>query len=230
MITMGKLERYLQQQKISEEEAIIALNSRGAKPKDPVVLGLSNTHIKFGVISDTHIGHKCFVDALFEKAAKHFKKEGVEFVAHPGDHLEGMSGRPGHVYELNLIGFAQQVDRAVELYSSIGKPIYGIDGNHDGWYYKKNDNGTVVGEVLEQRVKGYKHLGQMEGVIQLGQNAKMLLYHGGDGSAYATSYKLQKLVESFDGGDKPNIVLSGHYHKSMYAFIRNVHAFEAGTL
>lgn len=37
-------------------------------------------------------------------------------------------------------------------------------------------------------------------------------------------------MESFTGGEKPNLVMSGHYHKAMYAFMRNVHAFECGTL
>jgi len=58
----------------------------------------------------------------------------------------------------------------------------------------------------------------------------MKLYHGNDGSAYAISYKLQKLIESFTGGEKPNIVLSGHYHKAMEMFSRNVFGFECGTL
>ena len=40
----------------------------------------------------------------------------------------------------------------------------------------------------------------------------------------------EKLIESFTGGEKPHIVHSGHYHKAMYAFIRNVHGFETGTL
>jgi len=46
----------------------------------------------------------------------------------------------------------------------------------------------------------------------------------------ATSYKLQKLIESFSVGVKPHIVLSGHYHKALYMFSRGVHGLECGTL
>jgi hypothetical protein len=58
----------------------------------------------------------------------------------------------------------------------------------------------------------------------------MKLFHGNDGTAYADSYKLQKLIESFEGGKKPNLVLSGHYHKQIAIFRRNVFGFECGTL
>lgn len=66
--------------------------------------------------------------------------------------------------------------------------------------------------------------------MELRPNLVIKLYHGGDGTAYADSYKIQKLIESFTGGEKPNIVFSGHYHKSLYLARRNIHGFEAGTL
>ncbi len=100
---------------------------------------------------------------------------------------------------------------------------------HDQWFFKKNDNGTIVGNELARAVKNYHHLGQDEGDIVV-SGIRIKLFHAGDGTAYATSYKLQKLIESFGGGDKPNIVLSGHYHKAMYMFSRGVHGLECGTL
>jgi predicted phosphodiesterase len=141
-----------------------------------------------------------------------------------------MSGRPGHVYELSHVGFDQQFTRCVELYEQLGDvPMYGIDGNHDQWFFKKNDNGVVVGHELAKRLPSYTHLGQDEGDLVVG-GVKIKLFHAGDGTAYATSYKIQKLIESFSGGEKPNIVLSGHYHKALYLFSRGVHGFECGTL
>ena len=44
------------------------------------------------------------------------------------------------------------------------------------------------------------------------------------------SYKMQKLVNSLQGGHKPNIVIQGHYHKANYMFYRNIHCIDAGTL
>lgn len=79
-------------------------------------------------------------------------------------------------------------------------------------------------------VKNYTNLGQDEGDIILPHDTTIKLFHGNDGTAYADSYKIQKLIESFTGGEKPDIVFSGHYHKSLYVARRNIHGFESGTL
>jgi hypothetical protein len=52
--------------------------------------------------------------------------------------------------------------------------------------------------------------------------------HPGGGSAYALSYTPQKIVESLSGGDKPNILLLGHYHKAGHWFLRNIHTVLGG--
>lgn len=187
---------------------------------------------KYLYMSDTHIGHEKFLYELFDKAVKTVKKEKPDFIIHVGDHLEGMSNRPGHIYELNKVGFSQQIEHAADLYNQFpkGTPMYGIDGNHDQWYYKPQNMGVVVGDELEQRVKSYKNLGQDEADIVISPKVKLKLFHGNDGSAYAVSYKMQKLIESLTGGEKPQILHSGHYHKALYMFLRNVHGFESGTL
>ncbi len=56
----------------------------------------------------------------------------------------------------------------------------------------------------------------------------LLLMHPGGGSAYAISYAPQKIVEGFDGGDKPAVLLVGHYHKASYQLTRNVHVVQVG--
>jgi hypothetical protein len=70
----------------------------------------------------------------------------------------------------------------------------------------------------------------MEADVQIAPGVVMKLFHGNDGTAYADSYKMQKLIESFEGGKKPAIILSGHYHKQIAIFRRNVFGFECGTL
>jgi hypothetical protein len=49
-------------------------------------------------------------------------------------------------------------------------------------------------------------------------------------NSYAISYKLQKYINSISGGQKPNLLFEGHYHKALYMFYRNIHGFESGTL
>ena len=143
----------------------------------------------------------------------------------------GMSGRPGHVYELRHIGFTQQADYLEQLFKAFPDiNFFGIDGNHDEWYCNKADIGLVVGEEIERRCPNYMHLGQMEARVQIGPKTDLLLYHGRDGTAYAVSYKMQKLMESFTGGDKPQVIISGHYHKHLTMWNRNIFGVEAGTL
>lgn len=216
---------------LDEAEVAAVLKSlRAQRPRTATHLPISSKCFSFGYFSDPHIGNEKFSEDLFDYMVRFFKKEKPDFIVNPGDHLEGMSGRPGHVYELSHIGFQQQFDRAVELYKQLDEfPHYGIDGNHDQWFYKKNDNGVIVGQELEGALKNYKHLGQDEADLVV-SGIRIKLFHAGDGTAYATSYKLQKLIESFSGGDKPHIVLSGHYHKALYMFSRGVHGFECGTL
>jgi len=62
-------------------------------------------------------------------------------------------------------------------------------------------------------------------LILVRRNGKSTWSH----NSYALSYTIQKLIDSMSGGEKPNILLNGHHHKSMYLFYRNIHAFECGT-
>lgn len=188
--------------------------------------------VKIGILSDTHIGHAKFDEGFMRYASEVFKKEKIKDVYHAGDIVEGMSGRPGHVYELQYVGFSQQVGAAERIFRSYFKDfnLYGIIGNHDLWFKLKGDNGVSVGEELQHRLKNFKFLGENEAHVKLGPKTTMMLFHPGDGTAYATSYKMQKLIESFEGGHKPAIVVEGHYHKALYMFSRNIHSIEAGTL
>ena len=186
----------------------------------------------FGIISDSHMGAKVYRPDILADAIKEFDKYHVEFVVHAGDILEGMSGRDGHIYELNHIGASKQLDYASEELSKIKQPIYAITASqsHDGWYSSKFNAGLEVGPELERRIPNFKFLGYDEADLQLDNGCLIRLNHPGDGTAYAISYKLQKYINSLSGGKKPNILVEGHYHKAMYMFNRNIHAFEAGCL
>lgn len=205
----------------------------GVKPEPMKVYDHSQTgRFKIGVIADTHIGQQKFDEGLFKFAGEVFKKEGVKDVYHAGDILEGASGRDGQCFELTHIGFENQIAYAAKLFDKYfsGLQIHAIEGNHDLWYKQKNNAGASVGRVLQDRCKNFHYLGEMEADVKLGPNCTMKLFHANDGTAYANSYKMQKLVESFEGGHKPNIAVEGHYHKALYQFIRGVHCIDGGTI
>jgi len=187
---------------------------------------------KIGIIADTHIGQEKFDEGLFRFAGEVFRRSGVKDVYHAGDILEGASGRDGQCFELTHIGFENQVNYAADLFKKYfkGLQVHGIIGNHDLWFKQKNNAGVNVGTVLQDRVPNFHYLGEMEADVKLGPKCTMKLFHAGDGTAYATSYKMQKLVESLEGGKKPAILVEGHYHKALYMFQRNVHCLEGSTI
>ena len=183
--------------------------------------------MRFGVITDTHIGSKYFREDWFDGAVDRFHEYGVDFVMHVGDITEGMSNRPGQIYELDHLGYTAQRDVAVEQMRKIERTVYVIDGNHDRWFAKSN--GAYVVPDICDRVDDMHFIGHDMGVLTIG-GIDIMMWHGEDGSSYAHSYRLQKVIEALPGGSKPNILLAGHVHKMGYFFIRNIHAVSAGCL
>ena len=64
------------------------------------------------------------------------------------------------------------------------------------------------------------------GLIYVRKNGKCFWSH----NSYALSYRVQKIIESLSGGEKPDIMICGHTHKYVKIFERNVHAISAGCL
>lgn len=198
-------------------------------------LPCDDERIRFGVISDLHIGHMNFREDVLDHAIKNFVKNKVKFVVNSGDTIEGMSGRDGHIYELAQIGASNQFDefrKQFKKFEHAGLNVLSIEASnsHSGWYTSKANMGLDVGKEMELMSKSYNFLGYDEADIILSDNLKIRLNHPGGGTAYAVSYKMQKYVNAISGGYKPNIIVQGHYHKALYMFYRNVHCIDAGTL
>ena len=214
-----------------EEMRLVKKSLRGPRPSAKHDHRFHGRHIKFGYYSDPHVGEKNFIEPLWFQMLATFKREGITTVYCPGDNLEGMSGRPGHIYQLAQVGATAQLNYASKLFQAgSGFHFYVIDGNHDQWFKEKGNIGLTAGLELSHRNKNVTFLGEWEADVTLAKGVTMKLFHAADGTAYADSYKLQKLIESLEGGNKPNLILSGHYHKQVAIFRRNVFGFECGTL
>ncbi|CAN8141027.1 Metallophosphoesterase family protein [uncultured Thiomicrorhabdus sp.] len=214
---------------ISEQDLAHIIRNVKESPRDVAPFQLSGDSVKFGIISDTHIGHKKFNPDWLFHAYDFFDSEGCDFIYHAGDIVEGMSGRDGQIYELNKLGFEDQVGYAAELIEQAPMPMRAILGNHDQWFKGKANIGACVGAKLEACCDSFTYLGDDEAYDQLG-SVRVMLRHPGDGKAYALSYKGQKFCESLAGGQKPHIVINGHYHTGVYFEFRNIHFFEGMTL
>jgi predicted phosphodiesterase len=192
-------------------------------------LTFEGEEICFGVMGDTHIGSKYTDERYIQAALDEFTKRGCSFFVHTGDVTEGMSGRDGHCYELTHIGYKAQKEAAIKAFTPWTRPSYFIAGNHDAWFMNKGNMGADVVEDICKELPNSKYLGINEGDIFI-NGCNIRLWHGEDSSSYAVSYRLQKLVESFSGGNKPGCLLAGHTHKQGYFFERNIHTLSTGAI
>jgi len=230
-----KLEDLMKKKNLSEEEVKNIIKKSGySKPEMGNIrpLPYNAKRVKFVIASDFHMGHKNFRPDILDHAIRNANRQKADFWILPGDILEGMSGREGHIYELSHLGATNQLNYGIEQLRQIKQPIYGITAtnSHDGWFSSKNNMGFEVGPELERRVENFEFLGYDEADLKLDNGIDIRMVHPGDGTAYAISYKGQKYLNSLSGGQKPDIIAEGHYHKAMYMFYRNVHFFESGAL
>lgn len=184
--------------------------------------------LRIGVLSDTHIGSVFTDDERILMAFDEFEKNKVDIVTNSGDVTEGLSNRPGHMLECSEIGYERQQAKAIDVLSQWNlTKQYMISGNHDRWYMKSA--GANIVKNICNAIPNAEFIGDDEGNIQVG-SAQIRLWHGLDGSSYAHSYRLQKLIESLTGGDKPSCLIAGHVHKMGYFFDRHIHCISAGCI
>jgi hypothetical protein len=188
--------------------------------------------MRFGVFADAHMGHKDYRPDVLRKMVADGKRFGIEFWLNAGDTIEGMSGREGHIYELDYIGYSAQIKFFEEEMKIFKNTVYSIEAqnSHSGWYKNKGNMGLNIGEELAKLSKHYKFIGYDEQDLEFSNGLKIRLRHPGGGTAYALSYKLQKYIESISGGQKPHLLFHGHFHKSLQVFYRNVYGFESGCI
>jgi predicted phosphodiesterase len=193
------------------------------------IIDFDGQRIRVGAMTDTHIGSDKMPPERIYQAFEEFKKDKVDFITHSGDVTEGMSNRPGHIYELSALGYSNQKSLAVEVFGQwTDTQIYAIDGNHDRWFLKSN--GAKIVEDIAKEVPNFHFIGHDEGDISLKGKATLKLWHGEDGNSYALSYRLQKILESLTGGEKPNAMLCGHTHKFVDIFERHVFCTSIGCM
>jgi predicted phosphodiesterase len=210
-----------------EIEAIAKSTGIGQVNPLKVKIDFQGEEIRFGFFTDPHMGSIYYREEFLDSFIRRCEEGRADFVVCAGDLTNGMDPRKYNLlYESTHIGFAAQKDYAVEQLKRIPFPVYAVDGNHDRWYEAMGAH--IVDDICKE-VPGSKYIGRDEGIIQIG-DISIMVFHGEDGSSYATSYRVQKLIESFTGGEKPNVLLCGHTHKQGYNFERNIHAVSGGAL
>lgn len=188
-----------------------------------------------GFITDNHLCNRHSRLDVLNAAYDFFAEEGVSVVLNAGNWVDGEARFNRH--ELIVApGMDPQLDYAIEQYPSRpGITTHYITGDdHEGWWIHREC--VNVGEYFQMRAeragrKDLQYLGHVEADIRLkcGKGSAVArIMHPGGGSAYALSYAPQKLVESFQGGEKPSVLFIGHYHKFDWCYPREVHCISGG--
>lgn len=217
------LERYTPE----ELRAISEGASINPHARETPAIDFSGDTYRLGFFTDPHWGSRYTNDSLWIAFLAECARRKVDALACAGDMHEGMSNRPDQVYQLEDIGFSAQMEHSERLLKMTNLDIYTVDGNHDRWGIKSG--GLYMVKDLAKRVPNLHFIGHDVGDIDV-KGTKWRLWHGEDWSSYATSYRIQQVIQSITGGDKPHVLLLGHTHKQAYIFDRNVHAVSGGAL
>jgi len=178
-------------------------------------------------IGDTHIGSKFSRLDFLHKFYDFILREGVEYVIHAGDIIDGVGVYPTQTSQLSKFTIDDQVEEVINNYPE-GVKTYVLGGNHDLKQYQRGLSIHPV-KVISQQRKDIEWIGDFYARLRLGKsNVYIDIVHPNGKPAYAQSYKTQKYIEKLPSGNKPNILLWGHFHTSLYMSYRNIHAFQVG--
>ena len=191
--------------------------------------------VRFGVCGDKHLCNMQSRLDVMKLLYDLYESEGITTVYDTGNWIDGEARF--NKGELLVHGMDAQLDYWIENHPS--RPgittRYVAGDDHEGWYQQREC--LEIGKYAMLRAKDsgrndLEYLGYAEALIELKakQGSRiMMVNHPGGGSSYAISYKGQKYVESLQGGEKPAVVLQGHYHKFNVGYPREVWVVDTGT-
>lgn len=206
-------------------------------PAEPLKLKrLVGKEYVFGVVADAHMVNKHHRLDVLEAAYDVFQERGIKTVLNAGNIIDGEFRF--NKYELKCIGAHNQSQYVADNHPQRkGITTYFITGDcHEGWYQSREGIkiGWYIQKVCEDNGRNdLKWIGHIESDIILEQQigkTRIRVMHPGGGTPYALSYPSQKMVESFQGGEKPHILIMGHFHKFDFNYQREVACIMPGCI
>lgn len=181
--------------------------------------------IRFAIMGDTQFGSKYSQITHLHNFYDLCQQQGITDIYHTGDITDGLKMRQGHEFELYAHSADDQLDDVIKNYPKRdGITTHFITGNHDASLYKLA--GYDIGRAITKDRPDMNYLGRDCAVVELTPNCTLELRHPWDGTAYAISYKIQKMVEAMEEDSKPSILAVGHYHKQEHIYYRDVHVLQ----
>jgi len=204
--TIAELEEIISQSDsvVARQKALSEMVSQMVAARKHVAIALpTEKRLRFGIIGDTHIGSGWErIDALEDYYANAAARK-ISLILHAGDVLAGHGVYRGQEFEVHKHGWEQQRAHFVESMPRIkGIATKFITGNHDASFTKLT--GLDVGPALCERRPDFECVGADIGAVTLttadGHEFRVQLLHPDGGTAYAVSYRPQKLVDALAGG------------------------------
>lgn len=214
---------------MSDDSVSASLKQRPVET--PARVEWSGDTLRFCQVSDTHLGSKYEQLGPLNAVYDECEARGIPLVLHPGDWVDGENMYRGHVYEIHTHGADEQRKYTIAKYPQRkGIVTKGVGGNHDASFLKTA--GYDIVQAIAKERADLEYLGPIGRMVDLEcksrkrQVYRVHLMHPRGGVPYAKTYRIQKIVEGYEGGSKPDMLLAGHLHFQAHTFIRNVHAFQ----
>lgn len=185
---------------------------------------------RIAVISDTHLGSKYCLREQLKEFIHYAYDQGVREILHPGDVLDGCYKHG--MWEVSHSGLDEQARDLYEVLPKLpGLSYHCITGNHDFTFTEQigADVGNYLSNYFKERGRNDLHFYGNRGAFLKVRGAVIHLWHPRSGAGYARSYAIQKHIEKYSSGEKPNILLTGHWHVFCYVEERGVHGIACPT-
>ncbi|WP_041282820.1 metallophosphoesterase family protein [Desulfofundulus kuznetsovii] len=184
--------------------------------------------LTIGVISDTHLASRYASIEALNRFYDLCQQRNITTVLHCGDFLDGLNVYRGHLAELALpASLDAHITYAVENYPRReGIKTLVLAGNHDTSYIKTGGLNPLP--IIAQQRDDIEHLGDLYATIKLA-GVRIGLAHPEAGLTQAISYRAQKFVDAMPPQERPDILLTGHYHTTGYFVYQGVHIILCGT-
>jgi predicted phosphodiesterase len=183
-----------------------------------------------GVISDTHLGSKYCLREQLRDFVHYAYSRGVREILHPGDVIDGIYKHG--IWEVSHSGLDAQVEDLIQTLPCLpGLTYRAITGNHDET--TEEGAGLDFGSYVEGRFAAagrsdIRFYGRRSAFLRV-HGAVFHLWHPRGSLSYAKSYKLQKIIEAYSSGEKPHVLLVGHFHQFCFVTDRGVHGILCPT-
>jgi hypothetical protein len=174
-----------------------------AKGENLRLVSTKDNRFLFGACGDQHVGSKHYREDVANDLYDRYERAGVQAVFNTGNWIDGEASFNRH--DIVAHGIDEQARLLAKVYPEAhGVQTYAIWGaDHEGWYANREgiDVGSYVEGVMRREGRDDWHnLGFMEAHVDLvnantGKVAKLAVVHPGGGSAYAISYRPQKILE-----------------------------------